>query len=216
MYLCFMEMKIINALKERYATKKFDADKKLTEEKLEALIETTRLTATSFGLQLMKLVVVENQEIKEKLVSLSYGQRQVADASHVLVLCRESKIKESHIEAYIDNISKTRDVELNKLDGYKKSMKQSILSKSEEQLKIWMNNQIYIALGKLLTVCALLKIDSCPMEGFQSEEYDKILGLEALNLASVLVLPVGYRSEMDKNASAKKVRRSKENFVIRK
>ncbi len=210
-----MNKTIIDALNYRYATKKFDPTKKLDNEQIDALIETARLTATSYGMQLMKLVVVENQDIKDKLVEASYGQKQVSDASQVLVLCREKNFDESLIQGYINNIAQIRAVELDKLEGFKNAMSGNLLNKPKSELEVWMNNQVYITLGKLMMTCALLKIDSCPMEGFQPDKYDKILNLSEKNLTAVLVLPVGYRSEEDKNSKAKKVRRLQEDFLIK-
>lgn len=210
-----MSTDLINSLNRRYAVKKFDATKKLTEAQLNELIESARLTATSYGLQLMKLVVVDDQELKEKLVNCSFGQRQVADCSHLLVLCRERDLDLDHIDQYISNISETREVETEKLSGFKNAMTNSILTKKKEDQDLWMDKQVYIALGNLLTVCAVLDIGSCPMEGFIPEEYDEILGLEAMNLASVLVLPVGFPHPDDPNAKNKKVRRSEDQFLVR-
>lgn len=211
-----METKLIKSLQERYAVKKFDPARKLTNEQLEELIESARLTATSYGLQLMKVVIVEDPALRERLVDSSYGQRQVADASHLLVLCRERKLKAEHIEGYVKNISETRKLKAEELDGFKNTMKNSLLNKSEEDLTTWMNKQVYITLGTLLTACAVLNIGSCPMEGFIAKDYDEILELEALNLACVLVLPIGYAAEDDPNAKSKKVRRSGEQFVVMK
>lgn len=210
-----MSNQLINALSERYAVKKFDPNKKLSNEQLDTLIEATRLTATSYGLQLMKLILVESKEIREKLVECSFGQRQVADASHLLVLCREKDIDLDHIQEYIDNISATRKVEGEKLDDFKNMMSRTILTKSKTDQEIWMDKQIYIALGNLLTSCAVMGVGACPMEGFIPDEYDEVLGLADKNLASVLVLPIGFAAEDDPNAKNKKVRRTEEQFVIR-
>ena len=198
----------------RYACKRFDPDKKLSEEQVDTLIESIRLTATSYGLQLMKLVVVESEELRTQLRAASYNQSQVTDASHFLVLCRERDLDESHFEAYVNNISGTREIPREKLDLAKQNMMNSILSQSANDQEIWMSKQVYIALGNLLSACAIMEIDACPMEGFVPEEYDKILKLKDQNLASVLACPVGYRSVEDRNAALKKVRRSKENFLI--
>ncbi|MBD3639262.1 MAG: NAD(P)H-dependent oxidoreductase [Crocinitomicaceae bacterium] len=209
-----MDAKLIESLQKRYAVKRFDPTKKLSDKQLDALLEVARLTATSYGLQLMKIVVVEDQELREKLVDCSFGQRQVADASHLLVLCRERDIDLDHIEDYVENISSTRDIEKETLSGFKNAMTNSILTKRKEDQINWMDKQVYIALGKLLAACAILEIGSCPMEGFIPEEYDEVLGLDKLNLASVLALPVGFSASDDPNAKRKKVRRSQDKFVI--
>lgn len=207
-------MDLIQALNKRYATKKFDPNRKIPADKLEAILEALRLTPTSYGLQLMKTVIVENPELREELVAHSYGQNQVKDASHLLVLCREKSCKESHISDYISTISETRGVPEENLAGFRKMMVDSILGMDEKMQNEWMSRQVYIALGNLMTACAILDIDACPMEGFIKSQYDKVLGLDAQNLHSVLAIPIGYRAEDDHNASLKKVRRSKENFVV--
>ena len=209
-----MDKEIITALNRRYATKKFDPTKKISPQNLTSLLEATRLTPTSYGLQLMKLVVVENPTVKAELFEHSFNQQQVKDASHVLVLCREKEIDESHIEAYISTISQTREIPTERLDGFKNMMINSILGMSNNDRNIWMDKQVYIALGNLLTSCAVLDIDSCPMEGFKAEAYDDILNLGAHNLTSILTIPVGYRSADDHNATIKKVRRSTTDFII--
>lgn len=210
-----MDKELIDALNQRYATKIFDPEKKISEKDLSTLIEALRLTPTSYGLQLMKTIVVDNSEKRAALLSHSYNQKQVVDSSHLIILCREKEVNEKHISNYINNIATTREVKHEHLEGFESMMKSSILSMPTIKQNNWMDNQVYIALGNLLNACALLKIDSCPMEGFVSEKYDEILGLDVLNLSSVLAIPVGYRSDLDKNATTKKVRRSKEDFLIR-
>ncbi|MCB9224561.1 MAG: NAD(P)H-dependent oxidoreductase [Crocinitomicaceae bacterium] len=210
-----MENHLINSMQNRYAVKKFDAGKKLTDQQLNAVLEAARLTATSYGLQLMKIVVVDNPEIRKELVLHSYNQQQIADASHLLVLCRERKVDASHVEDFIKNVANTREQDIDKLEGYKNMMLRDMASMSEEEQVIWMDKQIYILLGNLMTALAVLNIDSCPMEGFKPAEYDRILGLEEQNLASVLVLPIGYRATDDPNALRKKVRRAEDQFIVR-
>lgn len=209
-----MHKTLLKVLNQRYATKQFDSDKKISETDLETLLESLRLTPTSFGLQLMKVIVVENKDTRVELLKHSYNQRQVVDASHLLVLCRESSFKESHINDYISNISSTRNTNIDKLDGFKEMLINFKDSISEEKQITWMNNQIYIALGNLLTSCAILGLDSCPMEGFITEKYDSVLNLTNDNLNAVLVIPVGYASENDTYKTLKKVRREKNDFVV--
>jgi nitroreductase len=208
-------MDLIKALNNRYATKKFDATKKLSQDIVEQLIEAARLTPTSYGLQLMKLVVVENPKLREELVSASYGQNQVKDSSHLFVLCREENVTKDHIESYMSNIAGTRSVEIEKLNPFKNAIEQAVLPKTDEEKSDWMGRQVYIALGNLLTSCAILGVDSCPMEGFVPDEYDRILDLKSKGLKSVLVVPVGYRASDDFNAQNKKDRRDSADFLVR-
>lgn len=210
-----MKNQLIAALNQRYATKLFDPEKKIAADDLDTLLESLRLTPTSYGLQLMKTIVVDDQKTRAALFEHSFKQKQILDASHLLVLCREKQIQEHHITDYINTITTTRKINAEDLTGFKTMLVNSILNLPTAEQNIWMKNQVYIALGNLLTACALLHIDACPMEGFVPQEYDKLLGLDQLNLSSVLVIPIGYRSVNDKNATVKKVRRSKNDFIIR-
>lgn len=208
-------MKIIEDLNWRYAVKEFDNTKKVSKEDLETVLEALRLSASSFGLQPWKFVVVEKQELKDQLLEHSWNQKQVVDASHVLVLCRPLNFSAENVESFIQSTANTRGQDLASLEGYKNMMTGFIGRMSEEKLQEWMKNQIYIALGNVLTVCAQMRIDSCPMEGFIAPKYDKVLGLAEHGLTSVLVCPIGYRASNDKYAELAKVRFSKEEMVIR-
>ena len=209
-----MGKNIIESLNNRYATKIFDTNKRITQDHLNIIVEAVRLTPTSFGLQLMKLVIVENKDLRKELLLHSFGQNQVVDASHLIILCREKIANKSHISDYISNVATTRNLSIDSLNNFKNMMENYVFSMSDSDRNEWMNKQVYIALGNLLTTCAILKIDSCPMEGFKPNEYSKTLSLEEKNLEAVLVIPVGYRSENDKNAIAKKVRRLESEFKI--
>lgn len=207
-----MSHQIIEDLNWRYACKKFDPDKKLTDEQLNDLLESLRLTASSYGIQPWKFVVVKNKDKREQLVGAAYKQAQVADASDLLVLCRPADLDASIIESYIDDICKTRGGNKEDLEGYKNMMLR-VVEQEESKKVAWAKNQIYIALGNLMTVCAAMKIDSCPMEGFSPKQFDEILELDKLGLKSVLVCPVGYRAADDKYIDVKKVRYSKEEVI---
>ncbi len=206
---------LLSALNNRYATKKFDATKKIPIETVDALIEAIRLTPTSYGLQLMKVVLVQDQALREALVSHAFGQRQIADASHLLILCREKEANASHINDYIENIADTRSIHVDNLIGFKNMMHNTVLKMTPSEQEDWMKKQVYIALGNLLTSCAVLGVDACPMEGFMPAAFDNVLGLQDMNLASVLVIPIGYRAEDDKNATIKKVRRPLPEFLVK-
>ena len=207
-------MDIIKSLQWRYATKKFDASEKLNADQINTLKEAFNLTATSFGLQPIKLIVIENKELRETLVPHAYDQRQIADASHLLILCIQKNISVEDVENYfhlVKNIRNTPDEILNPFKAY---LIDTVSKNTKEELQLAAKSQAYIALGNLLTVCATLQIDSCPMEGFMPEKFDEVLELGKLNLQSVLLLPVGKRAEDDYMASLKKVRKPIENMVI--
>lgn len=200
--------KLIEDLNWRYATKKFDPTKKISSDDLEVIKESLRLVPTSYGLQSMKFLIVESKEIREQLLLASFGQKQIVDASHLLVLCAYKDITPIHIDAYAENIANTRDHSVEAVAGYRDFIKRTVSSMSEEQKTAWNSKQLYIALGQLMTTCANLRIDATPMEGFNASKVDEILELNKKNLTSVLLCPIGFRHEDDDLQFAKKVRKS--------
>ena len=207
-------MDIIDSLKWRYATKKFDNTKYVSDEKLAIIKEAFSLTASSYGLQPVKMLVIKDKELQKELVSHSYNQEQVAQASHVLVFCVENIVDEAYIRAHFENEKNIRGTEDAVLDSFRSYLIESFSSKKAVDIKEWASKQAYIALGNLLTVCATQQIDSCPMEGFLPKKYDELLHLKKKGLSSVLVLPIGYRSDDDMFSGFKKVRRPIEANVI--
>ncbi|MEX0314655.1 MAG: NAD(P)H-dependent oxidoreductase [Allomuricauda sp.] len=194
----------------RYATKKFDSTKKVSDENLELLLEATRLSASSYGLQPYHIFVVTDQETKEKLRPVSWGQSQITDASHIIVFANVTDFGEELMDGYLENVSSTRNIPTEGLKGYGDFMKSKLLELSLETKSIWASKQAYIAFSNMMQAAAELKIDTCPMEGFESEAYNKILGLEEKNLNASVVLAVGYRSKEDETQHYAKVRKSKE------
>lgn len=209
-----MSSTILNKLQWRYATKRFDSTKKLTEEKLHILKESFNLTATSFGLQPLKLIVISDDDLKEKLMAYSYNQPQVRDASHLLILCIEKKIDKNFIVDHFKRVEGIRNTPRKILEPFEENLIETFTEKNSDEIKVWMINQLYLTLGALLTVCAVEKIDSCPMEGFESEKFDELLALDKMGLESIIILPVGYRDESDFFLNLKKVRRGVEELVI--
>lgn len=207
-------MESISALKWRYAAKKFDPEKLLPAEKIEILKKAFNLTATSYGLQPLRLIVVQNKKVQEKLMKASYNQKQVSTASHVLVICIENKIGKDFIENYFKTVQDVRRTPDEVLHPFKESLIGDFEQKPVDEVKIWATHQAYLVLGTLLTVCAVEEIDSCPMEGFEPQRYNEILELQKYGLEAVLSLPVGYRAEDDLFASLKKVRRPLEETII--
>ncbi|WP_107039471.1 nitroreductase family protein [Brumimicrobium mesophilum] len=201
-------MDIIEALKWRYAVKKFDASRKLTDEKINKVKKALQLTPTSMGLQLMKFVMVESDEIKKKITPIAYNQPQIEDASHLIIMCRKTDVQSTDIDSFIETAALTNELEVSheSMQDYDKSLRVS-LSIPEEQQKIWMDNQVYIALGNLMTVCAVEEIDACPMEGFNRKKLNEDLGFTNQNLDAVVIFALGYRSEEDYRLKFKKVRR---------
>ena len=198
----------------RYATKKFDATKKITDADIAFLKEAIRLSTSSYGLQPYKVFIVENPELRAKLIAASYGQAQVADASHLLVFANELNFGEAGINQLAATICKTRELPLEAIQGYVDFMKDSITGLPEETRNIWTAKQTYLALGNLLNAAAELKIDVTPMEGFVPAQVNEILGLDKLGLNASLLAPIGHRHVEDDTQHYKKVRKSNEELFI--
>ncbi|RYC50263.1 NAD(P)H-dependent oxidoreductase [Flagellimonas olearia] len=194
----------------RYATKKFDASKKISHQDLNSLLEATRLSASSYGLQPYHVFVISDPEVRERLKPVSWNQSQITDASHLIVFAHATDFGEELVDDFITNLSDTRDIPLDGLNGYAEMMKSNLVGLPTDVKASWAGKQVYIALGNALQAAAELKIDTCPMEGFQAEEYNKILGLTEKDLNAAVVLAVGYRSEEDQTQNLPKVRKSKE------
>ena len=207
-------MNIIDSLKWRYAVKKFDTNKNLSEIQIETLKEAFNLTATSYGLQPLKLVIIKNKKIQEKLVPFSWNQQQILQASHLLVICVKDNYTTKEVENYFNLVQKIRNTPDEVINPFKKFLTAEIAKKTQEELYVSNKNQAYVALGNLLTVCASQEIDSCPMEGFTPDKYDEILDLTKDNLKSVLVLPVGFRASDDYMKDLTKVRKNISDSII--
>lgn len=201
-------------LKWRYAVKKFDTERILSQEKVDGLKHAFNLTATSYGLQPIKMVLIKDKELQSQLVPCSYGQTQVEEASHVLVICIEDKIDKQFITNYFRQVKTIRGTSDAILKPFKDSLISSFSKKETKVVKRWATNQAYLAMGNLLSFCALEKIDSCPMEGFVPEEYDRLLNLNDRGLTAVLVLPVGFRAQDDMFSEMKKVRKNLDESII--
>jgi len=208
-------MDLISQLNSRYATKAFDATKKVAAADLDTLLEAIRLSASSYGLQPYKVIVVENPEIRQELRGLAWGQSQITDSSALLVFAANTEINAETVDQYISLISETRGIPAEALGDYSGMMKGSLQKMNAEQVETWVSKQAYIALGYGLVSAAVLGIDTCPMEGFSGPDFDKVLGLEKLGLKSKVVLAVGYRSSEDQYQHMKKVRTKKEDFFIK-
>jgi nitroreductase len=203
---------LLNSLKWRYAVKKFDSSRKLSADTWSVLEQALLLSASSFGLQPWKFVIVTDQKIKEQLSEVSWKQTQPADCSHLVVICRRTGIDEAYVERYLESIATARGVTVESLAAYGGMIKGFINSPGDKSE--WMLKQCYIALGTLLTAAAVLGIDACPMEGFDAQAYDKILGLAEKECTAAVVCPLGYRANDDKYAEVPKVRFEASELVI--
>ena len=195
-------MNIIDSLNWRYATTKFDTQRIISDSDIDKLKEIVKLSPSSWGMQFYKIIIIKDNELKQKLLPAAYNQNQVADCSHLFVFCSLKKVFEEDINQMIDEFHRLRvnDDNYSKegTDKYASGAKKSILGMQPKKQSEWLKKQCYIALGQLMAGCAEMRIDSCPMEGFKSDEVDEILDLQSQNLTSVVLLPSGYRSEDDK------------------
>lgn len=196
--------------KWRYATKKFDATKKVSASDLETLKDAIQLSTSSYGLQLYKVFIIENPEIRAQLQPVSWGQTQIVDASHLFVFANIVDVQESHIDDYIKNIATIRGLAIEDLKGYADFMKSKIVPLPIDQKAVWTSKQTYLAMANLMNAAAELKIDVTPMEGFEPEKYNEILGLNTLGLNASLVAAVGYRHQDDATQHYAKVRKPKQ------
>lgn len=199
---------IIEDLTWRYATKKFDDTKKIAPEAIEVLKNVLQLVPTSYGLQPLKYLFIENPTIRQELLHHSFGQQVIVDASHLLVICSYKTIEDHTVDSYIETTALTRQIELEKILGFGDFIKKTVGEWDDTEVASWTSRQAYIALGFLLQSCAQLRIDSTPMEGFKPAGYDEVLNLSARKLTATLVIPIGYRHDEDGNQHLKKVRRS--------
>lgn len=198
----------------RYATKKFDATKKVSDADFQILKDAIRLSASSYGLQPYQVILVENPELRAQLQPAAWGQAQLVDASHVLVFANITNIGDAEIDAYLKNMAETRGLPIDALQGYGDFMKSKISTLPVEQRNVWTSKQTYLALGNLLNAAAELNIDVTPMEGFEPEKVNEILGLNAKGLNASLIATIGYRHADDATQSYAKVRKSEQELFI--
>jgi nitroreductase len=198
----------------RYATKKFDATKKVSTEDLQTLKEAIRLSASSYGLQPYKVLIVDNLELRAQLQPAAWGQSQIVDASQLLIFANITDFGDAEIDSYLNNISETRGLPTEAIQGYGDFMKFKISTLPVEKRNIWTAKQTYLGMGNLLNAAAELNIDVTPMEGFEPEKINEILGLDKLGLNASLIATVGYRHEEDTTQHYVKVRKSNEELFI--
>lgn len=198
----------------RYATKKFDASKKVSAEDLATLKEAIRLSASSYGLQPYKVFIIENPELRAQLQPASWGQSQIVDASQVIVFANMTQFGAAEIDAYLQNVVETRGIPADAIQGYGDFMKSKITALPDDVKANWTAKQAYLALGNLLNAAAELKIDVTPMEGFEADKYNEILALTEKGLNAAVVATIGYRHEEDATQHYAKVRKSTEELFI--
>ena len=200
-------MNLIESLKWRYATKQYDANKKVSDADLDVIRKSIQLSPSSYGLQAFKVIEVNSPALREQLQPASWGQPQLTTASNIFVFCGFKNVSDEHIDAYLKLKAETQGMSVEDLAGYGGFMKTKMSEKSAQEMEAWTARQTYIALGNALTAAGELHIDATPMEGFDAEQYDQILGLSEKNLKAAVVLAIGYRSEEDQTQHGAKVRK---------
>ncbi len=201
---------IKEAFNWRYATKRFDASRKLSKEQLEILLDAARMAPSSYGLQPFEIMVVENDDLRKQLKEAAYGQPQLTEASHVIVFTANKNVDEVLVDSFMQRVAKSRGQSTESLKDFRAMLLGSVSGKSEQEKFQWAARQAYIALGFLLATAAIEGIDACPMEGFNNAEFDRILNLEQKGLKSVVMATVGFRSADDKYAALPKVRKTQD------
>ena len=208
-------MALLENLQWRYATKKYDSTKKVAQEDVDKILEAARLAPTSSGMQQFRVIVITDQELKNKIVPIAMEQQIVADCSHLLVFAAWDRYTEERIDKIYNYTTDERGLPRGRFKSYTDKLRALYLTQTAEENFIHTARQAYIGLGLAIAQAAELKVDSTPMEGFIGEELDELLGLKSKGLKSVLLLPIGYRdAENDWLVNMKKVRNPKDNFII--
>jgi nitroreductase len=205
---------VLEQLRWRYAVKKFDPARKIPAETWSALEQAVVLAPSSYGLQLLKYVVITDAALRERLKAVSWNQPQITDASHLIVFCHRTTVTEADVDRFVARIAEVRGVTTESLAGYRQMMMGT--TRAGFPALEWAARQAYIALGVFLTSAAVIGVDACPMEGFENEKYDDILGLKDQGYASAVIATAGYRAADDPYAAAAKVRFPVEQMIVRR
>ena len=198
---------LLEALQWRYATKVFDANRKIPADVWSALEHALVLTPTSYGLQPYKFLVISDPAKRAELLPHSWNQKQVVDASHFVVFTAKNKMTEADVDKLIKRTVEVRKLPANALNAYRGMMLSDVVNGPRGKIAHeWATRQTYIALGNLMTCAAVLGVDACPMEGLNPAEYDRVLGLNGSDYATVVACALGYRAGSDKYAGLAKIR----------
>lgn len=206
-------MNITEALNWRYAVRKFTTER-IGDDRVNELLTATRLSASSYGLQPWRMVVVNDIDTRKRLYEYAMGQDKVVNCSHLVVLAAQTDIGDAMVDRYMDALTQVRDLPADVLDSISAHMKDVIGNMSEQRRREWAHEQVYIALGTLLTAAAVMKIDTCPMTGFESEGFDSVLELHKRSLESSVICALGVRDPEDENAFLPKVRYGHAEMVL--
>lgn len=205
---------LVRQLQWRYATKKFDPNRRISPTDWQSLEEALVLSPSSFGLQPWRFFVVDNPAVRQQIRAAAWNQAQVTDASHLVVFAARRSLSPADVDRLISRIVEVRNVAAESLAGYRDMMRSSI-SRPDDALTHWNARQVYLALGNFLTAAAMLGIDTCPLEGFEPPKVDEILDLPAKGFTAVVLATAGYRAADDRYAQLAKVRYPKEEIIVR-
>lgn len=207
---------LLEALEWRYATKRFDSEHRIEPETWMALEKSMVLTPSSYGLQPWRFLVVTDPGVRVQLVKHSWGQVQPAECSHFVVFAGKTSMDAAYVDRFLALTCELRGIEPTALAGYRAMMMGDLVTGPRSAaVGEWAARQAYIALGQFMGSCALLGVDTCPMEGIVPAQYDAILGLEGSGYTTVVACAAGYRSVHDKYAGAAKVRFRADQLVQR-
>jgi nitroreductase/dihydropteridine reductase len=206
---------LTEALAWRYAVNQFDTEKKVPEETVEKILTAGNLMPTAYGLQPFAFVVVSDEVIKQSLIEHAYGQKHVAENSHLIVIAARTDIDEAFVSEYTARIEATRNLPAGSADGFKTVMVGDIVARSEAERLVWAKRQAFLALGGMMAQASLLEVDNHALEGFNPSGFDEALGLKEKNLTAGVLLAIGYRSATDEWQHYAKVRRDLSDIVIK-
>jgi len=207
-------MSIINSLSWRYAVKRMNGNK-VSQDKLNTLLDAIQLSASGFGLMPYQIFVVEDADLKAKIQPIAYGQPQIVESSHLLIFAAWNEVNEAQVDEYMNLIAETRGMSLSDLGDFKGAIMGSMGHRTKDQQAQWADRQVYLAMGTALAAAGELQIDTTPMEGFIPAKLDELLGLEAKGLHSVLIMAIGERDEAtDYMVNVKKVRTPKNELFV--
>ncbi len=207
---------LIEQLEWRYAVKRFDNSRIIADEQWEALEQALILCPSSYGLQPWKFLIIRDPAVRQRLAAKSMGQHKVADSSHLVVFASRTDITELDISRWVSRLAEVRNVPETDLVSMHTVMSGDLVTGPRHATAAaWARNQAYLALGLFLTSAAAIGIDTCPMEGFEPQAYDDILGLGPLGYTAAVVATAGFRSPDDKTATEPKARYTESEVIIR-
>lgn len=207
-------MKLIESLEWRYATKKLNGQL-VPQQKVDNILKSIQLAPSSMGLQPYTVLVITDPEVKKQIQPIAYNQSQITDSSHLLVFAAWADITPAQVDEYIQHTATTRSMPVEGLDEFKGMLLNIINNNTTEQNYQWAARQSYIAFGTAIAAAAEERVDATPMEGFNADQLDELLGLKEKGLRSVTLLPLGFRDvENDWLAKLPKVRRQKEKLFV--